>query len=184
MRKIFALALCFSLSAFAAYSPGPAYNDDNLSGLSSPATAISNLGITASQTELGYLSGVTSAVQTQIDSKPTISASTPSITFDHSVGAKTVVAKAQGKVVTVHFPAAAITDGAGTVCAGSALAAGLRPTSAVTFPVMVIDNGTTRKIGQLVIGSDGVPTFSVLGAGFTNAAAAGWDAVAVTYTIP
>ncbi len=179
---ILALLFCCGLS-HAAYSPGPAYNDENLGRLQSPAAALVNLGLTTTATQLNY-NDATSSIQTQLDTKPTIAASTPSITFDHSVGAKTVVVKAQGKVVTAHFPSAAISDGVGTVCAGTALAAGLRPTAAVTFPVLVIDNGTTRKIGQLVIGSDGVPTFSVLGTGFTNAQAAGWDAVAVTYTIP
>lgn len=116
--------------------------------------------------------------------KIVLSTTSPSLTFDHSVGAKTVVVKQVGKQVLLHVPAGAISDGLGTVCASTALASGFRPTAAVTFPALVIDNGTTRKIGQLVVGSDGVLTFSVLGAGFTNAAAAGWDATAVSYSIP
>lgn len=109
--------------------------------------------------------------------------SSPSLTFDHSVGALVVVTRMVGKMVQLEIPAAAIANGAGTVAASTALAAGLRPALAVTFAVVVIDNGTTRKAGQLVVGADGVLTFSVLGAGFTNAAAAGWDRCAVSYTV-
>jgi hypothetical protein len=47
----------------------------------------------------------------------------------------------------------------------------------------VIDNGTTRKAGQFVVGTDGIITFSVLGTGFTNSAAGGWDAVGVSYSL-
>lgn len=110
--------------------------------------------------------------------------SAPSLTFDHSVGAKSITVRKTGKVVTLHIPAGAISDGLGTVCATTTgLAAALRPAAAVTFAVLVIDNGVTRKAGQLVVGADGVLTFSVLGTGFTNAAAAGWDAASVSYAI-
>jgi len=106
---------------------------------------------------------------------------TSSLTFDHSVGAKTVTVRKIGKIVHLNIPAAAITDGLGTVCASTALPTAYRPAAAITFPVLVIDNGTTRKAGQVVLGTNGVLTFSVLGAGFTNAAAAGWDACSVSY---
>lgn len=107
----------------------------------------------------------------------------PSLTFDHSVGAKTVTVRKVGKLVSLSIPAGAISDGLGTVCASTAIGATYRPAAAVTFAVLVIDNGTTRKIGQLVLSSAGVLTFSVLGAGFTNAAAAGWDACSVSYAV-
>lgn len=111
--------------------------------------------------------------------------SAPSLTFDHSVGAKTITVRQVGKLVNVRVPLGAISDGAGTVCATTTgLASGFRPAAAVTFAALVIDNGTTRKAGQLVVGSDGVLTFSVLGTGFTNAAAAGWDSIAVSYPVP
>lgn len=100
--------------------------------------------------------------------------SAPSLTFDHSVGALVCSTRLAGHLIA---------DGAGTVCASTALAAGLRPPAAVTFPVVVIDAGATRTIGQVVIGADGIVTFSVLGAGFTNALAAGWDACSVTYAL-
>ena len=44
---------------------------NNLSDLNSAATAITNLGITATATELNYNDGVTSNVQTQLDAKAT-----------------------------------------------------------------------------------------------------------------
>lgn len=109
----------------------------------------------------------------------------PSLTFDHAVGAKTITVRAVGKLVSISIPSAVIADGAAAVCASTTgLAAGYRPAAAVTFGVVVVNNGSTRTAGQLVVGSDGILTFSVLGAGFTNAAAAGWDALSVSYAIP
>lgn len=140
----------------------------------------------------GYVSGagtisasdsVLSAIQKLNGNVGVYSESSPSLTFDHSVGAKTAKVKQVGNLVSVTVPAGAISDGAGTVCASTALAAGYRPAYAVTFSILVIDNGTTRKAGQVVIGTDGVLTLSVLGTGFTNAAAAGWDAFAISYAL-
>jgi hypothetical protein len=42
---------------------------NNLSDLASSATALTNLGLTATATELNYVGGVTSAIQTQLDAK-------------------------------------------------------------------------------------------------------------------
>lgn len=42
---------------------------NNLSDLADPAAALTNLGLTATATELNYTSGVTSAIQTQLDAK-------------------------------------------------------------------------------------------------------------------
>lgn len=107
----------------------------------------------------------------------------PSLNFDHGVGAKIIAIRQMGKLINLAIPAAAIADGLGQVCASGPLAAAYRPAAAITFPVLVIDNGTTRKIGQVVLGTNGVLTFSVLGAAFTNAAAAGWDACSLTYSL-
>jgi len=85
---------------------------------------------------------------------------TSSLTFDHSVGAKTVSVCKVGKIVTLNIPAAAIANGAGTVCASTALPTAYRPSAALTFGVVVIDNGTTRKAGQVIVGSDGTLTFT------------------------
>lgn len=141
----------------------------------------------------GYVSGagtvsasdsILSAIQKLNGNIGVYTEAAPSLTFDHSVGAKTVAVRQVGKLVSLSIPSAAVADGAGTVVASTALAAGLRPAAAVTFPAVVIDNGVTRVMGQVVVGADGVLTFSVLGAGFTNAQAAGWDAVAVQYAVP
>jgi hypothetical protein len=108
-----------------------------------------------------------------------------SATFDHSVGVKTVVVRKFGKKVTLEIPLGAITDGVGTVCASGAtdVPAAYRPAADITFPALVIDNGSTRKAGQVKITAAGKIEFSVLGAGFTNAAAAGWDRTAVTFSL-
>lgn len=111
------------------------------------------------------------------------SEASPALTFDHSVGAKTVKVRKIGNVVSLTIPAAAIANGSGTACASTALASTYRPSQAITFSALVIDNGTTRKAGQVVLGTDGILTFSVLGTGFTNAQAAGWDAVSFSYSL-
>jgi len=46
---------------------------NNLSDLASSVTALTNLGLTATATELNYTDGVTSSIQTQLDSKGTVS---------------------------------------------------------------------------------------------------------------
>ena len=46
---------------------------NNLSDLASSATALTNIGLTATATELNYTDGVTSSIQTQLDSKGTVS---------------------------------------------------------------------------------------------------------------
>ena len=48
-----------------------AQSANNLSDLSSAATALTNLGVTATAAELNYVDGVTSAIQTQLDAKMT-----------------------------------------------------------------------------------------------------------------
>lgn len=48
-------------------------SSNNLSDLASSATALTNLGLTATATELNYTDGVTSSIQTQLDSKGTVS---------------------------------------------------------------------------------------------------------------
>lgn len=107
----------------------------------------------------------------------------PSLTFDHSVGALACVVRQVGKQVFLTVPAGAFADGLGTVVASTALATGLRPAAAITAPILVIDAGTTRKIGQVVIATSGVLTISVLGAAFTNAQAGGWDRFCVSYPL-
>ena len=42
---------------------------NNLSDLVNPATALTNLGLTSTAAELNYVHGVTSAIQTQLNTK-------------------------------------------------------------------------------------------------------------------
>jgi hypothetical protein len=151
--------------------------------------AFNKIGVPISMPLTGYVfaPGAVAATDTILQAFNKIGPveSAPSLTFDHSVGAKTITVRQIGKFVNVQIPSGAIADGAGTVCATTTgLASGFRPSAAITFAALVIDAGTTRLPGQLVVGSDGVLTFSVLGAGFTNALAAGWDSIAVSYPIP
>jgi hypothetical protein len=75
MARLFIAAILATLAAGASLmaasgpGPGPLYSDNNLSELASPSTALANLGMTASTTELGYVDGVTSPIQTQLDAK-------------------------------------------------------------------------------------------------------------------
>jgi hypothetical protein len=48
-----------------------AQSANNLSDLTSAATALTNLGVSATAAELNYVDGVTSAIQTQLDAKMT-----------------------------------------------------------------------------------------------------------------
>jgi hypothetical protein len=59
---------------------------NNLSDLTSAATALTNLGVTATAAELNYVSGVTSAVQTQLDAKMT-----PTYTGDVDITGELIV---------------------------------------------------------------------------------------------
>lgn len=108
-----------------------------------------------------------------------------SATFDHSVGAKTVVVRKIGKLVTLEIPLAAIADGLGTVVASGAtdITAAYRPAADLTFPAIVTDNAVLA-VGSLKVSAAGALTFSkATGAGLTNAAAAGFNRIAVTYSV-
>ena len=59
---------------------------NNLSDLTSAATALTNLGVTATAAELNYVSGVTSAIQTQLDAKMT-----PTYTGDVDITGELIV---------------------------------------------------------------------------------------------
>lgn len=63
---------------------------NNLSDLNSAATALTNLGLTATATELNYTDGVTSNIQTQLDAKTTdLTAHTGDATDAHAASAIT-----------------------------------------------------------------------------------------------
>lgn len=109
-----------------------------------------------------------------------------SATFTQSVGALTIGAKVTGKLVTLQIPAGSTADGgAGSIASGAGeIPAHLRPTADLSLPVVVTDNAA-KVVGKLVISSAGTLTFtaSAAGANFTNAAAAGFDALTVTYSL-
>jgi len=59
---------------------------NNLSDLTSAATALTNLGVTSTAAELNYVDGVTSAIQTQLDAKMT-----PTYTGDVDITGELIV---------------------------------------------------------------------------------------------
>lgn len=55
MFQLLLAVLLISNASFGVYSPGPAYNDDNLGKLGSPSQAVTNLGFTATAAQLNAL---------------------------------------------------------------------------------------------------------------------------------
>lgn len=106
-------------------------------------------------------------------------------TFTQGVGAKTVVVRKWGKMVTVEIPTGSTADGGGGSIASGAgdMTAAYRPAADLSFPVVVSDNAA-KVFGRLVISSAGTLTFTASAAGgnFTDDAAAGFDRCAVSYT--
>lgn len=108
-------------------------------------------------------------------------------TFDQTVGAKTVVVRKLGKQVTLEIPTGSTADGGGAPIASGAtdISAAFRPAANLSFPVVVSDNAVL-VFGKLVVSSAGQLSFtaSAAGANFTDDAVAGFDRVAVSYTLP
>lgn len=120
-----------------------------------------------------------------VSEKPSYQESSFNANFDHSIGLIACVVRKVAKQITVEITTASTADGDATVIAsGVALDAAYRPVADLSFPVVVTDNGV-KVFGKLVVASAGTLTFSAsaAGAGFTDAAVAGWDRVAVTYTL-
>lgn len=107
-------------------------------------------------------------------------------TFDNAVGAKTVVVRKMGNLVTLEIPSGSTADGGGAVISsgGTDLPAAYRPDADLSFVVIVTDNAAPA-FGQLKITSAGALVFSVAAdeTVFTDDAAAGFNRVAVTYTL-
>ena len=93
-NRIFAALAVLAVAGvgIAAYSPGPLYSDNNLSDLQSAATALTNLGVTATATELNYASGATSSLQTQINTKAPSASPTFTTKTTHSYATASTVA--------------------------------------------------------------------------------------------
>lgn len=109
-----------------------------------------------------------------------------SATFNNAVGAKTIKAKRSGKLVTLQIPAGSTADGGGGSIASAAgdIPAHLRPSEDLSFSP-VVTNNAAKVTGKLVISSAGTLTFtsSAAGGNFTDNAAAGWDALTVSYIV-
>lgn len=71
--------------------------------LETPAQALESLGVTATATELNYVDGVTSAVQTQLDSKPSAANPTLSGTITVTGGTQNWTAVASGAYLTFAY---------------------------------------------------------------------------------
>jgi hypothetical protein len=65
---------------------------NNLSDLSNAATALGNLGLTATAAELNYTDGVTSAIQTQLDAKQALDATLTALAAYNTAGLMTQTA--------------------------------------------------------------------------------------------
>lgn len=106
---------------------------------------------------------------------------------DTAVGAKTVVVRKIGKNVTLEIPSGTTVDPGAQVLASGAtdITAAYRPAADLSFIVVVTDN-TSVVLGSLTVSAAGQLTFGVGAAGgvFTDAAAAGFDRISVTYTLP
>ena len=110
-----------------------------------------------------------------------------SATFTQAVGAKTVLVKKVGKLVMLEIPVGTTADGGGgSIASGAgAVPAAYRPAADLSWAVVVSDNGA-KVFGKLVLSSAGTLTFTASAAGgnFTDDAAAGFDRVAISYSVP
>ena len=74
-------------------------DSNNLSDISNSATALTNLGLTATATEINYTDGVTSAIQTQLNAKQaTITGGATTITSSNLTTSRALVSDGSGKV--------------------------------------------------------------------------------------
>lgn len=106
-----------------------------------------------------------------------------SVTFDQTVGAKTLRLQKHNRQVMVYLPSGSTADGGGAAITGAtALPAAYRPSVDLVFPVVVTENAA-KTFGVVKISSAGVITFhsSAAQAVFTDNVAAGWDAASVGY---
>ena len=141
---------------------------DGGTGASTGAGAIANFGLTASVAELNYVNGVTSAIQTQLNTKaptanPTFTGTvtTPSITLGGSTAVTAVASQAQAEAgtsnTTLMTPlrtAQAIADTVSTtyVLAKVALASPTTSVGAYAFMTSTLDSlntGDTTSGGNL-----------------------------------
>jgi len=110
-----------------------------------------------------------------------------SATFTQAVGAKTILVAQSGKQVTLSIPAGTTADGGGGAIASGAGAVPAKYRPAVDQYFLVVATSNAAKVaGRLVISAAGTMTFtsSAAGGNFTDDAAAGFDATAISYSVP
>lgn len=107
-------------------------------------------------------------------------------TFDNAVGAKTVEVRKHGLLVTLEIPTGTTADGGGGAIQSGAtdVPAAYRPAANISFPAIVTSNAA-KVSGKLVITSTGRIQFyaSAADGNFTDNAVAGFDRIAVTYSL-
>ncbi len=163
-----------------------------LAGNSQNLAIINNLltgyvaGTQGAVSALAATDSILAAIQKLDGNKPSYVESTFEATFDQSVGAKTVVARKIGKLVTLEIPTGSTADGGGAAIASGAtdVPAGYRPAADLSVPVVVTENAA-KVFGRLVITAAGqlVFTSSAAGAVFTDDAVAGFDRCSVTFSV-
>jgi hypothetical protein len=104
------------------------------------ATAISDGSV--DNTEFGYLNGVTSAIQTQIDAKQaTITGAATTITTSNLTASRAVISNATGKVAVSATP-----DSSGKVAVSSVTSTELSYVSGVTSAIQTQIDSKTNKL--------------------------------------
>lgn len=109
-----------------------------------------------------------------------------SATFDQAVGAKTVVVRKHGKLVTLNIPTGSTADGGGAAIQSGAteLPAAYRPAANLSFVVAITSNNV-KAAGKLIVSAAGRLSFyaTVAEGTFTDNAVAGFDGCSVTFPV-
>lgn len=114
--------------------------------------------------------------------KPNYVEATFSATMSGGIGAKTVVVRKLGKMISLEIPAGSASAINATIASGATdVPVAYRPAVDTTVAIVVTNNGT-RVIGQAVISAAGQITISVLGAAFNATGTSGYDRCALIYS--
>ena len=153
-------------------------------GGSGPVTGVTSINTTVSDTELGYLDGVTSALQTQIDGKvtgsnaawtsyaPTVTSGTGTITTATATGkyvqfGKTVIARGTVTITTAGTGAGGLFVTAPVTALAAGTAGTAAETNATAWALACWMNSTTqlhiyKYDGTTVIANSRTVQFSVV----------------------
>lgn len=132
---------------------GDMLTTNNLSDLTNKPQAIVNLGINATAAELNYVDGVTSSVQTQLDSKATLAS--PALT-----GTPTAPTATAGDNTTKLATTAFVTDAVATSLLSS--------TGMTLLGTLTTTSGSTQTLSGLTLTSYKQLVFEWNGVSFTN----------------